>query len=195
MSRLSSLFSNLIHGHLLADLRSHLKLQSALNQFRTSSTTTLNFSLTSLMEKEGSLSSGDKQMKETPLVLEQTTSINEAELVELHDNRNGQFHRSFTPRQIHVRSPLAIFWSNGLTPADHLLGVQHRQWCLHWYRQSTCQWRPWKYGCSLRPCLQLRLGCASDLVRDDYCVPDIRQLYRLRRPMGRSSFGVWRWLC
>ena len=60
------------------------------------------------MEKDGSMSSGEKQMKELQLPLEQTTSINEAELVELHDNRNGQFHRSFSPRQIHVRKAAAI---------------------------------------------------------------------------------------
>ncbi|RDW76926.1 hypothetical protein BP6252_04979 [Coleophoma cylindrospora] len=36
--------------------------------------------------------------------LEQTSSINQAELIELTDQRNGQFHRAFTPRQIHVIS-------------------------------------------------------------------------------------------
>ncbi|KAF4470864.1 amino acid transport GAP1 [Fusarium albosuccineum] len=36
-------------------------------------------------------------------VLEHQQSVQEAELVE-HDNRNGQFHRSFTPRQVHIIS-------------------------------------------------------------------------------------------
>ena len=60
------------------------------------------------MEKDGSISFGEKQIKELQPPLEQTTSINEAELIELHDNRNGQFHRSFPPRQIHVRRATAI---------------------------------------------------------------------------------------
>lgn len=34
--------------------------------------------------------------------LETTASIDQAQLVELHNDRNGKFHRSFTPRQIHV---------------------------------------------------------------------------------------------
>lgn len=33
-------------------------------------------------------------------VLRRTASIQEAEI---KDSRNGQFHRSFSPRQIHVR--------------------------------------------------------------------------------------------
>ena len=36
--------------------------------------------------------------------LEPVQSINEAELVEIEHNRNGQFHRSFTPRAVHVCS-------------------------------------------------------------------------------------------
>lgn len=39
-------------------------------------------------------------------VLGPQKSVREAELVE-HDNRNGQFHRSFTPRQVHVRLALS----------------------------------------------------------------------------------------
>lgn len=46
--------------------------------------------------------------KETMESLEPTPSVTEAQLVELHENRNGQFHRSFTPRQVHVRSGLSI---------------------------------------------------------------------------------------
>ncbi|KAM0216902.1 hypothetical protein ACHAQD_007621 [Fusarium lateritium] len=36
--------------------------------------------------------------------LEQSGSHHEAELAELNDDRNGQFHRSFTPRQVHIIS-------------------------------------------------------------------------------------------
>lgn len=36
--------------------------------------------------------------------LQPTTSIDDSSLVELQENRNGQFHRSFTPRQVHIIS-------------------------------------------------------------------------------------------
>lgn len=39
--------------------------------------------------------------------LEQPGSRHEAESAELNDDRNGQFHRSFTPRQVHVCNSLA----------------------------------------------------------------------------------------
>lgn len=35
-------------------------------------------------------------------VLKPTESIDQAQIIELEENRNGQFHRSFTPRQVHV---------------------------------------------------------------------------------------------
>ncbi|KAK5023278.1 hypothetical protein LTS07_009501 [Exophiala sideris] len=34
--------------------------------------------------------------------LQPTQSIDDASLIELQENKNGQFHRSFTPRQVHV---------------------------------------------------------------------------------------------
>lgn len=37
-------------------------------------------------------------------VLQSITSIEQASLAELDDSRNGKFHRSFSPRQIHVGS-------------------------------------------------------------------------------------------
>lgn len=36
--------------------------------------------------------------------LERTETCNEAQVIELHDARNGQFHRSFSPRQVHIIS-------------------------------------------------------------------------------------------
>jgi hypothetical protein len=42
--------------------------------------------------------------------LQPNTSIEQASLAELDDSRNGQFQRSFTPRQIHVSS--ASPWSS-----------------------------------------------------------------------------------
>jgi hypothetical protein len=38
--------------------------------------------------------------------LQQVASIGDATLTELNENRNGQFHRSFTPRQVHVCASL-----------------------------------------------------------------------------------------
>jgi yeast amino acid transporter len=32
------------------------------------------------------------------------TSVDDASLVEFHENRNGEFHRSFSPRQVHIIS-------------------------------------------------------------------------------------------
>ena len=36
--------------------------------------------------------------------LDRTETCDQGTAVELHDNRNGQFHRSFTPRQVHIIS-------------------------------------------------------------------------------------------
>ena len=41
---------------------------------------------------------GDRKLS----LLPDTASIEEAQLIEQNDNRNGQFHRSFSPRQVHV---------------------------------------------------------------------------------------------
>jgi hypothetical protein len=35
-------------------------------------------------------------------LLPDNMSIEEAQIIEQNENRNGQFHRSFTPRQVHV---------------------------------------------------------------------------------------------
>lgn len=40
--------------------------------------------------------------KEKDTSLEPVESVNQAELIEFNENRNGQFHRSFSPRQVHV---------------------------------------------------------------------------------------------
>ena len=37
-------------------------------------------------------------------IVEETQSVDEASILDLENNRNGQFHRSFTPRQVHVIS-------------------------------------------------------------------------------------------
>ncbi len=51
-------------------------------------------------EENPRVTSVDEKMKVDSGVELQPPSIHEAEL---EDNRNGQFHRSFSPRQIHVR--------------------------------------------------------------------------------------------
>jgi hypothetical protein len=37
--------------------------------------------------------------------LEHVQSVDEASMHDLEHNRNGQFHRSFSPRQVHVSVP------------------------------------------------------------------------------------------
>jgi amino acid transporter len=41
--------------------------------------------------------------KHEPNTLQPTESLPEAQIAETEENRNGQFHRSFSPRQVHVR--------------------------------------------------------------------------------------------
>ncbi|KAM3070515.1 hypothetical protein ACMFMG_010336 [Clarireedia jacksonii] len=50
----------------------------------------------------GSMGYEKKQLGDYNLA--HTSSINQAEVIDLHDSRNGQFHRSFSPRQVHVIS-------------------------------------------------------------------------------------------
>lgn len=54
------------------------------------------------VEKAGDLSPDGYERKLS--LLPDNTSIAEAQVIEQHENRNGQFHRSFTPRQVHVIS-------------------------------------------------------------------------------------------
>lgn len=77
-------------------------------------------------DKEAEFESGDG--------LQPSTSIEQASLAELNDSRNGQFQRSFTPRQIHVssagpRSSLLRFHRDidlTLVLSDNFPRFQHR---------------------------------------------------------------------
>ena len=52
-------------------------------------------------EGEATTYSYEKEVKsDNTLTPVETTQ--DAEIVDLEDSRNGQFHRSFTPRQVHV---------------------------------------------------------------------------------------------
>ena len=47
--------------------------------------------------------SNDAEKQDIKLDLEQYRSVTEGDLVEMVDTTHGQFHRSFTPHQVHVR--------------------------------------------------------------------------------------------
>jgi amino acid transporter len=56
-----------------------------------------------MMEKpRGSVS------KEDGLVLQPTRSIDEVQAIEMQEGKHGQFHRSFTPRQVHVSQVIQV---------------------------------------------------------------------------------------
>ena len=68
------------------------------------------------LDKAAEFESGD--------VLKSIASIEQASLAELDDSRNGQFHRSFSPRQIHVSSAQlsstpypTVFWRYRADPS------------------------------------------------------------------------------
>ena len=46
--------------------------------------------------------SNDAEKQDVKLDLEQYRSVGEGDLVEMVDTTHGQFHRSFTPHQVHV---------------------------------------------------------------------------------------------
>jgi amino acid transporter len=54
-------------------------------------------SQTAYKQKENSQNENDP--------LQPTASCGEARIGEVEESRNGQFHRSFSPRQVHVRIP------------------------------------------------------------------------------------------
>lgn len=46
--------------------------------------------------------------KEDGLALEPTRSIEEVQAIEMQEGKHGQFHRSFTPRQVHVSKAIQV---------------------------------------------------------------------------------------
>ena len=46
--------------------------------------------------------SNDAEKQDVKLELEQFRSVGEGDLIEMVDTTHGQFHRSFTPHQVHV---------------------------------------------------------------------------------------------
>jgi len=52
--------------------------------------------------------------------LEPTATKGEADIGELEETRNGQFHRSFSPRQVHVRIQWRILDNLCLNVSHHL---------------------------------------------------------------------------
>ncbi|KAF5001027.1 hypothetical protein FGRMN_1312 [Fusarium graminum] len=60
-----------------------------------------------MMEKpRGSVS------KEDGLAIQPSRSVEEVQAIEMQENKNGQFHRSFTPRQVHERLKIIALGSN-----------------------------------------------------------------------------------
>ncbi|KZF26119.1 AAT family amino acid transporter, variant [Xylona heveae TC161] len=47
---------------------------------------------------------GDLPKKQEPIELQQPLDVQEAEIIEYNEDRNGQFHRSFSPRHVHIIS-------------------------------------------------------------------------------------------
>jgi amino acid transporter len=41
--------------------------------------------------------------KDDGIALQAARSVDEAQAIELQESKHGQFHRSFTPRQVHVK--------------------------------------------------------------------------------------------
>jgi len=62
------------------------------------------------MEKHEATMPGLDKKEAGHETLEPTTSIDDAQYIELQENRNGQFHRSFTPRQVHVSIARSLHW-------------------------------------------------------------------------------------
>ena len=92
-------------------------------------------------------------------------SVGEGDMIEMVDTTNGQFHRSFTPHQVHVGTQLTPLFQHvcPLTgaPPDHFPWVQHWLGAVHRYRRGSGRWWPWKHGYCLPSGLHMRLGCPS----------------------------------
>lgn len=56
------------------------------------------------LDKSPATGIGDKEAaKHECNTLQPTRSVDGSQIEGVQDNRNGQFHRSFSPRQVHVR--------------------------------------------------------------------------------------------
>lgn len=156
------------------------------------------------VDNKGSVEAADKEAEfEVGEGLNPSTSIEQASLAELADSRNGQFHRSFSPRQIHVSVTTLEEQSSMpchkgidliLVFLDHLPWIQHWQWRLPRHRQSVGKWWSRLHDYCLLLGLLLHLGCVADARRDDHCLPDQWQLHRLCGSLGRPCAGFWCWL-
>ncbi|KAJ4547331.1 hypothetical protein HRR78_005431 [Exophiala dermatitidis] len=51
---------------------------------------------------DGYRKSKDVSVMQPLEVLEPSQSVSNAQVIDLQEDRNGQFHRSFTPRQVHI---------------------------------------------------------------------------------------------
>jgi amino acid transporter len=59
-----------------------------------------------MLDLKGSSETGwedQTAVKHEANTLQPTESLAEPQIAEMEENRNGQFHRSFSPRQVHVR--------------------------------------------------------------------------------------------
>jgi amino acid transporter len=59
-----------------------------------------------MLDLKGSSETGwedQTAVKHEDNTLQPTESLAEPQIAEMEENRNGQFHRSFSPRQVHVR--------------------------------------------------------------------------------------------
>lgn len=108
------------------------------------------------------------------VALEPVESVREGQLKETHEE-DGHFHRSFSPHQVHV-SPF-IYESFTLviadSIADHLPRIKHRLRPIHRFRRSTRDRWFRQYCHCLFSCLQLRMGCVGNAIRDDDRVPGV----------------------
>ena len=66
--------------------------------------------------RSGSSLSKDGEKGDVKSDLQPVQSMGEGDLIEMVDTTNGQFHRSFTPHQVHVCISCALF--SVQTPAD-----------------------------------------------------------------------------
>lgn len=55
--------------------------------------------------------SRNSMTKEDGVALHASRSMDETQAIELQEGKHGQFHRSFTPRQVHV-SPSLLYHDN-----------------------------------------------------------------------------------
>ena len=114
----------------------------------------------------GSDTNVSKDGEKGELDLNAIRSASIGDVIEMVDTTNGQYHRSFTPHQVHVCKQFDLFFRGRAclltgTFLDHLTWFQHRLRAIHRYRCCFSCWWPGEYGYCLLLGLHMRLGCSA----------------------------------